>query len=106
MEPDYLANQRNCIVFSHFYSAPHTMSISEVLLTATIDTVSLHAEALQAAVSEILAHGPYVATRAGFESSTLWSKGIDSTNAPPRPTKCYHMSGNEAQQLCHTAKER
>ena len=29
---------------------------------------------------------PYVATRAGFEPTTLRSKGLDSTNAPPRPT--------------------
>ena len=29
---------------------------------------------------------PYVAARAGFEPATLRSKGIDSTNALPRPT--------------------
>src|SRR6218665_748456 len=28
----------------------------------------------------------YVATRAGFEPTTPRSKGLDSTNAPPRPT--------------------
>ena len=32
------------------------------------------------------AQGPYVATRAGVEPTTLWAKGIDSTNSPPRPT--------------------
>ena len=47
---------------------------------------SLHAEMLQATVSEGLAKSSYVAARAGFEPSTLQSKGIDSTNAPPRPT--------------------
>ena len=46
---------------------------------------SLHAQALQATVSEGLAQEPYVAARARFEPMTLWSKGIDSTNAPPRP---------------------
>ena len=46
---------------------------------------SLHAEALQATVSEGLAQGPYVAVR--FEPTTLRSKGIDPTNAPP-----YHSS--------------
>ena len=43
---------------------------------------SLHAEALQATVSEGLAQGPYLAARAGFEPT----KGIVSTNAPPSPT--------------------
>ena len=40
---------------------------------------SLHAEALQATVSEGLAQCPcmYVAARAGFEPTTLRSKGID-----------------------------
>ena len=52
-----------------------------------IDTVpSLHAEALQATESEELVKSPYVAARAGFEPTTLRSKGIDSTHAPPRPT--------------------
>src|SRR6218665_212619 len=37
----------------------------------------------QAAVSEGLAQGPYV----GFEPTTLRLKGIDSTNAPPCPTR-------------------
>src|SRR6218665_716453 len=47
---------------------------------------SLNSEALQATVSKRLAQGPYVAARAGFEPTTVRSKGIDSTNAPPRPT--------------------
>src|SRR6218665_1696316 len=46
---------------------------------------SLHDEALQATASEGLAQGPYVAARAGLELATLQSKGIDSSNAPPRP---------------------
>jgi len=66
---------------------------------------SLHAEALQAPVSEELSQGPYVVARAGFKPTTLQSKGIDSTNAPPRPTmgrveylmlsvyKSYHQTG-------------
>ena len=28
----------------------------------------------------------YVATKTGFEPTTFWSKGFDSTNAPPCPT--------------------
>ena len=47
---------------------------------------SLHAEALQATESDGLAQGPYVMARAGFETTILRSKGIDSTNATPRPT--------------------
>jgi len=37
-----------CIVLIHFYSASHSMSLSEALPTTAIDTVSefLHAEAL------------------------------------------------------------
>ena len=33
------------------------------------------------------AQGLYMATRAGYEPTTLRLKGIDSTSAPPRPTK-------------------
>ena len=50
---------------------------------------SLHAEALQATVSEGLPQGPCVAARAGFAPTTHRSNGIDSTNAPPRPTIIY-----------------
>ena len=42
---------------------------------------SLHAEALQATVSEGLAQSPCVVARAGFEPTILCSKGIGSTNA-------------------------
>ena len=50
-------------------------------------TVSeFHAEVLQASASEGLAQGLYVAARAGFEPTTLRSRGIESTNERPRPT--------------------
>src|SRR6218665_2728383 len=42
-----------------------------------------HAEAPQATASK----GPYVATRAGFEPETAGTKGVESTNEPPRPTQ-------------------
>ena len=64
------------------------MSLSEALPTTAMTLCrSLHAEALQATVSEGPAQGPYmyVAARAGFDPTTLRSKGIDSTNEPPRP---------------------
>ena len=47
---------------------------------------SLHAEALQAPVSEGLAQGPYVATRVGFEPANLRTEGTEHTTKPPRPT--------------------
>src|SRR6218665_295692 len=40
----------------------------------------------QATVSKGLAHGSYVAARAGVGATSLRLKVIDSTNAPPRPT--------------------
>ena len=51
------------------------------------DSVSeFHAEAPQEIASDGLAQGPYVAARAGFEPTTLRTKGDESTNEPPRPT--------------------
>jgi len=44
---------------------------------------SLHAEAVQATVSEELAQEPYMAARAEFEPMTFRAKGVVSTNAPP-----------------------
>ena len=44
-----------------------------------------HTEAPQATASEGLAHGLYVAARAGFEPAALRTKGAESTNEPPRP---------------------
>src|SRR6218665_2297056 len=78
--------------FIHFYSASRSMSLSEALPTTAIMTRcrSLHAEALHACASEGLAQGPYMAARAGFEPTTLRSKDIDSTNAPPRPIFILH----------------
>ena len=55
-----------CIELIHFYSASHSLSLSEELPTTATDTVSeFTAKALQAAVSERLAQGPYMAARAG-----------------------------------------
>ena len=48
----------NCIVFIDFYSASHSMSLSEALPPTAIDTVSefTRRSAIQATVSEGLAH--------------------------------------------------
>jgi len=49
-----------------------------------------HTVAQQATVSKGFAQGPvglYVAARAGVKPMTLRTKGVDSTKAPPRPSK-------------------
>jgi len=48
-----------------------------------------HAKAPQATESEGLAQGPYLATRAVFEPTTLRTKGDEYTNEPPRPVGAY-----------------
>src|SRR6218665_2282091 len=83
----FILPPRYCIVFIHFYSAFHSMSLSEALPTTVVDTVSeFTRRSASGAVSEGLAQGPYLAARAGFEPTTLRSKGVVYTNAPPRPT--------------------
>ena len=64
----------------YFYSA----SPSPLLLRGTPDTAQIPCRSFtpQATASEGLAQGPYVATRAGFEPTTLRTKGNDSTNEP------------------------
>ena len=71
---------------------------------------SLHAEALQATACEGLAHGSYLAAKAGFEPATLRSKGVDSTKAPLRLTinmiwwdrmRCKAMRYDTAQYIMH-----
>ena len=54
------------------------------------DSVSeFYTEAPHATASEGLAQGPYLAARAGFEPMTLQTKGVESTNVPPRQM-CHH----------------
>ena len=43
-----------------------------------------HTEAPQTTATEGLAQGPYMAARAGFETTTLQTKGNESTIEPPR----------------------
>ena len=79
------------IYSGHFYST----SSSPLLLISAPDTARILCRSFTpkrhncATVSEGLAQGPYVAARAGFEPTTLRTKGIDSTKAPTCPT--YHM---------------
>ena len=69
----------------YFYSA----SSSPLLLRGTPDStdtvLEFHAEAPQAIASEGLAQGPYMVARAGFEPTTLRTKGNESTNELPCP---------------------
>jgi len=49
--------------------------------------LEFHAKAPQATASEELTQGPYVAARAEFEpTTTLRTKGFESTNEPPCQT--------------------
>src|SRR6218665_1762136 len=73
-----------CIVFIHCYSASNSMSLSEALPTTEIDTVSEFTRRRQLKVKD-LHEDPYVAHVAGFELTTLRSKGICSTNASQTP---------------------
>src|SRR6218665_1693805 len=71
----------------YFYST----SSSPRLLRSAPDTAwilcrEFHAEAPQAIASEGLVQGLYVAARVGFEPTTLFTKGDESTNEPSRPT--------------------
>src|SRR6218665_62990 len=74
------------------------------------DTVpKFHAEAPQATASEGFAQGPYVAAKAGFEPTTLGSKGNESTNESPCPTNDIYYTYSDKQidnpnptsDLCH-----
>ena len=71
----------------YFYSASQFLYYSEALPTqhAYCVGVSHRSATPQATASEGLAQGLYVAARAGFEPATLRTKGVESTNAPPRP---------------------
>ena len=61
--------------------------VNDQMGSQSTDTVSeFQAEVPQTTASEGLAHGPYLAARTGFEPATLRTKGVESTNEPPRPT--------------------
>src|SRR6218665_1370625 len=44
----------------------------------------------QAAVSERLAQGPYVAASVGFEPATHWMQFTELTTEPPHPPMCLY----------------
>ena len=61
------------------------MSLSEALPTTAIDTVGVYTPKRYRQLQMKELRGVYVASRAGLELAILWSKGIDSSNAPSRP---------------------
>ena len=72
----------------------HSTSSGPLLLRGALDTAHIHlsefhAEVPQAIASEGLAQGPYMVARAGFEPTTLRTKGNESTNEPPYPKYVY-----------------
>jgi len=70
----------------YFYSASSSPLLLRGVSRHSMDTVSkFHAKAPQATASEGLAEGHYMAARAGVKPMTLWTKGVDSTNAPSTP---------------------
>ena len=71
------------LIYSFMHSPFQIHYYSEALPDTVLE---FHAKAPQATAIEGLAQGPYLAASAGFESTTLWSTGIDSTNEPPCPT--------------------
>ena len=77
----------NCIVFINLYSASHSMSLSEALPNPdhSNDTVTVSEFTRRSATGKRRPcpkslRGGY---RAGFEPTTLRSKGLDPANAPP-----------------------
>jgi len=71
----------------HFYSAP-----SSPLLLRGAPDYRVSRRSAQAAAGKGLAQGPYVAARAGVETTTLRLKVIVSTKAPPHPTRRHHVN--------------
>ena len=51
-------------------------------------------------MSKGLSQGPYVAARAGVEPLALWTKGVDSTKAPPSPHFFLPPFGCQSFYLC------
>src|SRR6218665_1017396 len=70
----------------YFYSAySRPLYYSEALPTQHGYCVGVSRRSALATASEGLAQGIYVAARAGFGPATLRTKGVESTNEPPRP---------------------
>src|SRR6218665_3579496 len=83
----FLIANHSFIHSGYFYST----SSSPLLFRGAPDTARIqcqsfmsefHTKASQATVSEGLAQGPYVTSRAGFELETLRTKDVESTNEP------------------------
>ena len=75
-------------------------AISVVPLQVHSETLQLefHGKVPQATASEGLTQGPYMAARAGFEPTTLWTKGDEYTNEPPR--SCFWLFALVIRGIC------
>src|SRR6218665_150745 len=84
---NYLCNVKYIHSFRPFLERLFKSTTTQKRPRHSTDTVpEFRAEAPLATASDGLAQGPYVAAIAGFKLTTLRLKGIDSTNASPRPT--------------------
>ena len=85
-EYTYIAFNNSLIHLGYFYSAFKSTTTTQKRSRQSTDTVSEFSdEAPQAIASEGLVQGPYVAAIAGFEPTTLRTKGDESTDEPPLP---------------------
>src|SRR6218665_3004201 len=102
-----LCSCKSCLKFIHPFI--QAISIAPLKSTTTqrrprhctVTVPEFHAEAPQATASEGLAKGPYVAAGAGVEPMTFWTKGVDSTNAPPTPHEnmpCFPVGSKSVSQ--------
>src|SRR6218665_1655602 len=78
------------IYSGYFYSASSSPLKLRGAPDSTATVSEFHAEVPQATVSERLAQGPHEAARAGFETTTLWTKGNETTNRPQCLTICFN----------------
>jgi len=70
----------------HFYSASSVFKSTTTQRRSRLHhgyCIGVSCRSAQATVSKGLTQGPYVAARAGVESTTLLLRVIDLTNAPP-----------------------
>src|SRR6218665_2014176 len=74
----------------YFYISLNSTTTQRRYRHSTDTVYKFHAEAPQATASEGLTQGSYEE----FEPMTLMTKGIESTNEPPRPYASIHNNAN------------
>src|SRR6218665_1715234 len=76
------------VLFIHFYSAPSSPLLLRGQRRSRLQhlyCIGVSRRSAQATAGKGLAQGPYMAARAGVETTTLRLKAIASTKAPPSP---------------------